>query len=55
MKALPPFKWKPIDFWLVYTGDNHITSNNTQCEFSKVTTRLYLTLQGFVKVLKMLQ
>ncbi len=25
IKALPPFKWKPIDFWLVYSGDNHIT------------------------------
>jgi hypothetical protein len=25
IKALPPFKWKPIDFWLVYIGDNHIT------------------------------
>jgi len=25
IKALPPFKWKPIDCWLVYIGDNHIT------------------------------
>jgi hypothetical protein len=25
IKALLPFKWKPIDFWLVYIGDNHIT------------------------------
>jgi hypothetical protein len=24
IKALPPFKWKPIDFWLVYIGDNYI-------------------------------
>jgi hypothetical protein len=25
IKALPPFKWKSTDFWLVYIGDNHIT------------------------------
>ncbi len=24
IEALPPFKWKPIDFWLVYIGDNYI-------------------------------
>jgi hypothetical protein len=29
--------------------------DNTHCEFSKVTTGQYLTLQGFVKVLNMLQ
>jgi len=25
IKALSPFKWKSINFWLVYIGDNHIT------------------------------
>ncbi len=25
IKLLPPFKRKPMDFWLVYIGDNHIT------------------------------
>jgi len=58
IKALPPFKWKPIDFWLVYVGIIiSLRLHNTHTEFSLESPLgcLYMTLQAFCKVLNMLQ